>query len=44
LVADLAHFYHWPPQDALALTGTELVWWLGQANRIVRRQNASDED
>jgi hypothetical protein len=43
LTADLAHFWHWQPSEAWALTGTELLWWLDQANRIMARQNAPSD-
>jgi hypothetical protein len=44
LIADLARYWHWSPQDAWELTGSELVWWLDQANRIVRREQTPAEE
>jgi hypothetical protein len=39
LTADLARFWHWQPSEAWGITGTELLWWLDQANRIIAREN-----
>jgi hypothetical protein len=38
LIADLTRFWHWGPQDAWGLTGTQLLWWSDQASRIVARE------
>jgi hypothetical protein len=40
LIALLAHFWHWSPQDAWGLTGSQIVWWLDQTNAIIERENA----
>ncbi len=39
MTADLALFFGWSPLDAMLMTGTDLVWWHGQAMRLqgVRR-------
>jgi hypothetical protein len=43
LIADLAHYWHWAPHDAFSLTGTQIVWWLDQANRIIARERNAAE-
>jgi hypothetical protein len=43
VIADLTHWWHWGPQDAWGLTGTELMWWLEQTRRIVAAQQQSRE-
>jgi hypothetical protein len=43
VIADLARFWHWAPHDAFSLTGTQIVWWLDQANRIIARENQRNE-
>jgi hypothetical protein len=44
LIADLTHFWHWSPTAAWSLTGTQLLWWLDQTNRIIERENARNAD
>lgn len=39
MIADLTRFWGWGPHDAWSLTGTQLMWWLDQANRIAAREN-----
>jgi hypothetical protein len=38
LIADLTRFWGWGPRDAWDLTGTEMLWWAEQANRIQIRE------
>jgi hypothetical protein len=40
LIADVSRFWGWGPRDGWDLTGTELMWWLDQANRIAAREKA----
>jgi hypothetical protein len=42
VIADLSRFWGWGPFDGWNLTGTQLVWWLDQANRIIERQRQRD--
>lgn len=42
VIADVTHFYHWGPRDALALTWTELAEWHRQAQRILRRMQTRE--
>jgi hypothetical protein len=42
LTADLARFWHWGPVEAFELTGTQLMWWLDQANRIAQREQRKE--
>ncbi|HSR78765.1 MAG TPA: hypothetical protein VLN57_19475 [Xanthobacteraceae bacterium] len=44
MTADLARWWHWGPQDAWSLTGTQLLWWLDQANRIGAREQNRDRE
>jgi hypothetical protein len=44
LIAQLTWFFHWSPRDAWGLTGTEIMWWVEQANRIHAKQNPPRED
>jgi hypothetical protein len=43
LIADLAHWWHWSPAEAFDMTGSELMWWLEQANRIAERERVQRE-
>jgi hypothetical protein len=40
LIADLTRFWGWGPHDGFSLTGSELLWWHNQANRIIDRDAA----
>jgi hypothetical protein len=43
LIADLTRFWGWGPKAAWNLTGTQLLWWTEQANRIAARERPKDE-
>jgi hypothetical protein len=42
LTADLARFWRWGPRECWEITGTELLWWLDQANRIIARERPEE--
>jgi hypothetical protein len=42
LIADLAWIWKWGPNEAFELTGTQLLWWLEQTNRIIARQRRDE--
>jgi hypothetical protein len=39
----LTYYWRWGPQDAWNLTGTQLMWWLDQLNRIRLRDRTPDD-
>ena len=43
MIADLSRWWHWGPHDGWNLTGTQLMWWLEQANRIAAREREQAE-
>jgi hypothetical protein len=37
-MADLTRWFAWGPEDASRLTGSKLVWWVEQANRMAKEE------
>ena len=37
--AQLARFFHWPPEAVWGLTGSEMHWWTHRANDMIDAEN-----
>jgi hypothetical protein len=38
LCAQLARFFHWPPDAVWGLSGTDMMFWCARANEMISRE------